>query len=153
MRRQVSHFHTRDAKHVFPLHTKQEAEGVTHIKRPLQDLDLTHLYSKSRRFFPACSPIHPVNGRSDSTGICCPWTSLPKDLLHSVLHHITSARDLIAFSGTCSNWRKAALEEKSYLSAFRFSIDHKRPFINGHKKFQAIHCEQLPASFSKVGEL
>jgi len=71
--------------------------------------------------------------------------------MSSIVHKIPSARDLIALSGTCTNWRKIALEEKEHISSVVFSIDHKKPFDNSGREFQAVHCEHLPAIYSKVG--
>ena len=71
--------------------------------------------------------------------------------MSSILRNISSARDLIALSGTCTNWRKLALEEKGHLSNVHFTIDHKKPFSNSERAFQAEDCEHLPAIFSKVG--
>lgn len=71
--------------------------------------------------------------------------------MSSIVRRIFPVKDLIALSGTCTNWRKIALEEKGHLSTVRFSIEHTKPFRKNWSKFQAVHCEQLPAIFSQVG--
>jgi len=74
---------------------------------------------------------------------------LTEDLIRSISWKLLS-KDLIAFSGVCSNWREIVLQNHEKLSSASFSLDSKKPFSN-EETFQAKHCDVLPSVFTKVG--